>query len=215
MKIYVVSGLGADFKILEKLKFPDSVEVESIGWLIPERGEKFSAYVARMAEKIDASQPFCLLGYSYGGLMVQEINKIRPAKKVVIMGFIRSHREKSWLLKLGRWSRIPNLVPACFYRENVAMVYFFFRKLYDPANPKFVRYFVVKDPYYLKWSVVNILRWRNDTPGSVIQILADQDVIFPIKYSQPDYTIRGASHLFPLTRHQEVSKILSEIFAEI
>ena len=32
----------------------------------------------------------------------------------------------------------------------------------------------------------------------VVQILADKDVVFPVKNSAPDYIIKGASHLFPM-----------------
>ena len=88
MKIYVISGLGADFKVLEKLKFPKQLEVVFLDWLMPERGESFHHYVERMAGKIDDSQPFYLLGYSFGGIMVQEIDKIKPAEKIVILGSI-------------------------------------------------------------------------------------------------------------------------------
>jgi hypothetical protein len=35
MKIYTVSGLGADYKVLEKLIFPENLEIKFIEWLIP------------------------------------------------------------------------------------------------------------------------------------------------------------------------------------
>jgi hypothetical protein len=37
MKIYVISGLGADFKVLEKLSFLKHHEIVFIDWLIPEK----------------------------------------------------------------------------------------------------------------------------------------------------------------------------------
>ena len=85
MKIYVVSGLGADFKVLEKLKFPENHEVVFIDWIIPQKEESFADYVKRMAEKIDDSEPFYLLGYSFGGIIVQELNLLKPAEKFVIL----------------------------------------------------------------------------------------------------------------------------------
>ena len=84
MKLYVVSGLGAAFKVLEKIKFPPNVEVAFIEWLIPTLNEDFHHYVERMAEKVDDSEPFALLGYSFGGLVVQEIDKIKPAEIITI-----------------------------------------------------------------------------------------------------------------------------------
>lgn len=212
MKIYIVSGLGADFKVLERLQFPDHYEIVFLDWLIPEKEEQFYTYVERMAEKIDVSEPFCLLGYSFGGLMVQEINKIKPAEKIVILGSIKSDKEKSRLIKAGEYTRLPKLLPVGFFNDRTTNVYSVVRKFFDPKNPKVLQYFRVRDPYYLKWSIEKISDWKFEENPSVIQILGDRDIVFPIKNSKPNYVIKGGTHLFPATKYKEVSKILNEIF---
>jgi hypothetical protein len=212
MKIYVVSGLGADFKVLEKIKFPEHHEVVFIDWLIPEQNEDFLHYVQRMAEKVDDSEPFYLLGYSFGGIIVQEIHKLKPAKKVVIMGSIKSDREKSRLIKTGQITRIPKVLPVRFFNEKTTNIYSMFRKFFDPKNPRVLQYFQVKDPYYLKWSIEKISDWKFDENPEVVQILGDKDIVFPIKNSRPDYIIKGGTHLFPATKFKEVSGILKGVF---
>lgn len=212
MKIYVVSGLGADFKVLERLEFPENCELVFIDWLIPEKNEPFHSYVERMAEKIDVSEPFSLLGYSFGGIMVQEINQLKPAQKVVIMGSIRSDKEKSKFIKTGEITKLPRILPTGMFNDKAANVYSVIRKLFDPKNPKILQYFRVRDPYYLKWSVEKVSEWKFEEIPDVIQILGDKDIVFPIKYSKPDYVIKGGTHLFPATKYKEVSKILKEVF---
>ncbi|WP_080778505.1 alpha/beta hydrolase [Chryseobacterium phocaeense] len=212
MKIYVISGLGADFKVLERLEFPQNCELVFIDWLIPEKNEDFHSYVERMAEKIDVSEPFSLLGYSFGGIMVQEINQLKPAQKVVIMGSIRSDKEKSKFIKTGEITKLPRILPVGMFNDKAANVYSVIRKLFDPKNPKLLQYFTVRDPYYLKWSVEKVSEWKFEEIPNVIQILGDKDIVFPIKYSKPDYVIKGGTHLFPATKHKEVSKILKEVF---
>ncbi len=212
MKIYIVSGLGADFKVLERLEFPKQYEIVFLDWLIPEKNEPFHSYVERMAERIDDSEPFCLLGYSFGGLMVQEINKIKPAEKVVILGSIKSDKEKSRLIRAGELTRLPKILPASFFNDRNTNFYSVVRKFFDPKNPKVLQYFRVRDPYYLKWSIEKISDWKFDDNPAVIQILGDKDIVFPIKNSKPNYVIKGGTHLFPATKYKEVSKILSEIF---
>ena len=138
MKLYVISGLGADFKVLEKLKFPEHLEVVFLDWLLPERGETFHHYVERMAEKMDDSEPFGLLGYSFGGIMVQEIDKIKPAEKIVILGSIKSDREKSRFIKVGEITRIPKYLPENIFTEKSALAYSFIRRFFDPKNPKLI-----------------------------------------------------------------------------
>ncbi|OCA77883.1 hypothetical protein BBH99_10605 [Chryseobacterium contaminans] len=214
MKIYVVSGLGADFKVLERLQFPKHCELIFIDWLIPEKNEPFHAYVERMAEKIDPSEPFCLLGYSFGGIMVQEINRLKPAEKVVILGSIKSDKEKSKFIKTGEVTKIPRILPVGLFNTRAANVYGVLRKLFDPKNPRILQYFRVRDPYYLKWSVEKVAEWKFEENPEVIQILGDKDIVFPIRNSKPDYIIKGGTHLFPATKSKEVSKILNEIFKE-
>lgn len=214
MKIYVVSGLGADFKVLERLEFPENCELIFIDWLIPEKNEPFHSYVARMAEKVDDSEPFCLLGYSFGGIMVQEINKLKPAQKVVILGSIKSDKEKSRFIKTGEITKLPRILPVGMFNDKAANVYSVVRKMFDPKNPRILEYFRVRDPYYLKWSVEKVSEWKFEETPEVIQILGDKDIVFPIKYSKPDYIIKGGTHLFPATKYKEVSKILKEVFVE-
>jgi pimeloyl-ACP methyl ester carboxylesterase len=212
MKIYVVSGLGADFKVLEKLKFPEQHEVVFIDWMIPNLNESFADYVGRMAEKIDISEPFYLLGYSFGGIMVQELNALKPAEKVVIMGSIKSDKEKSRLIKMGEVTRIPKYLPIRLFNDQTSVFYTRLRKFFDPKNPKVIEYFQVRDPYYLKWSVERISEWKFEENPNVIQILGDRDIVFPIKNSKPNYIIKGGTHLFPATKYKEVSTLLHEIF---
>ncbi|GAE63059.1 alpha/beta hydrolase [Chryseobacterium indologenes] len=212
MKIYMVSGLGADFKVLERIEFPKHCELIFIDWLIPEKNESFHAYVERMAEKVDDSEPFYLLGYSFGGIIVQEINRLKPAEKVVILGSIKSDKEKSRFIKTGEITKIPRILPVGLFNERAAHAYAVVRKLFDPKNPRLLQYFRVRDPYYLKWSVEKVAEWKFEETPNVVQILGDKDIVFPIRYSKPDYVIKGGTHLFPATKYKEVSKILNEVF---
>lgn len=212
MKLYIVSGLGADYTVLERLHFNTGIEVIFLNWLIPETNESFSRYVQRMADRVDASEPFYLLGYSFGGIIVQEINRLKHARKVVILGSIKSHHEKSKLIRAGELTRIPKILPTGFFNERSTVAYSFFRKLFDPKNPKILQYFRVRDPYYLKWSIDKICDWKYDEDQEVIQIMADRDIVFPLKNSHPDYIIHNATHLFPATKSGEVSAILNRIF---
>lgn len=214
MKLYVISGLGADFKVLEHLEFSPEFEVVFLPWLMPERNESFQSYVRRMAGKITDTEPFYLLGYSFGGIVVQEINKLKRARKVVILGSIKSHHEKSRLIKAGEITRIPRFLPERIFTEKTLYAYGFLRKFFDPKNPRVMQYFRVRDPYYLKWSIEKVSGWKSEENPEVIQIMGDRDIVFPIRYSHPDYVIKGGTHLFPATRAGEVSKILREVFKE-
>lgn len=212
MKLYVVSGLGADYKVLERLEFPKNIEVEFLPWLVPNQNEDFENYVKRMAENVDEKEDFYLLGYSFGGIMVQEINRLKPAQKTVILGSIKSDKEKSNLIKSGKITRIPKLLPTQFFGDSTIQLYSKIRKKIDPKNPKVLDYFRMRDPYYLKWSMEKICDWKFDENPDVIQILGDKDIVFPIKNSNPNFIIKNGTHLFPATKSKEVSALLKSLF---
>lgn len=213
MKLYVISGLGADKNVFEFIKFPAKFDVVFIEWLIPNYNENFVHYVDRMAEIIEEKEDFCLLGYSFGGILVQEIHKLKPAKKVVILGSIKSHKEMSITFTLAKNSKIFAKLPESYFSEKTMKSYAFFRKLFDPKNPKLWQYFCVQNPTYIKWSINKILEWKSEENKDVIQVLADKDIVFPVKNSKPDYVIKNGTHLFPVTKAKEVSKILEEVFS--
>lgn len=212
MKLYIISGLGADFKVLERLEFSSHIEVEFLDWLLPMQNESFLHYVQRMAGRVDDDQPFYLLGYSFGGIIAQEIHKLKPAQKIVILGSIRSDKERSVVMKFGKYTGLHRWLPQCFYGEKSVEVYSFLRKMIDAKNPKIMQYFRVRNPYYLKWSIEKIVEWQFEECPKVIQILGDKDIVFPVKNSRPNYIIKGGTHLFPVTKAKEVSQILKKIF---
>lgn len=212
MKVYIVSGLGADFKALEKLQFNENIEPVFLDWLMPEERESFPHYVERMAARVDDSEPFYLLGYSFGGIIVQEIHKRKAAEKVVILASIKAGKERSRFMELGRITKIPKYLPARFYNQKSAAAYAVVRRYFDPTNPKLLEYFTVREPYYLKWSVEKIVEWNGTENPETIQIMGDKDIVFPIKNSSPDFVIKGGTHLFPVMKPKPVSKILADIF---
>lgn len=213
MKIYVISGLGADESVLSRLSFPPNLVIRHLPWKLPERNETWENYVNRFtAEILEEPGEFCLLGYSFGGIMVQEIHKRKPAKKVVILGSLRSSKEKSKLMRITYKSKLYRRFPESMFNEKSAVTYAFFRKFLAPGNPKLFEFFRVRDPYYLKWSVEKIVEWEFDELNEVVQIMADKDIVFPLKNCKPDFVIKNATHLFPVTHAKEVSKILAKIF---
>lgn len=214
MKLYIISGLGADFTVLEKIKFPPHIHPIFIPWLVPHKDETTDHYVQRMAQIIDTTEPFALLGYSFGGFVVQKIHQKTPAQQVIILASIKSNKELPTTAKIGKYTRIPHILPTTFFKEKTIKTYSFLRKLIDTKNPNILRYFQMKDPYYLKWSMEHISDWHFEDNPDTIQIMGDKDIVFPIKNSHPNYIIQGGTHLFPITKHRQVSSILAQIFKQ-
>jgi hypothetical protein len=85
MKVYFISGMCVNCKVFDSIILPDGYEKHYIEWNIPEGSETIEEYAFKLAERIDQSQPFIIIGYSLGGIVMQEMNKfLRPEKNILI-----------------------------------------------------------------------------------------------------------------------------------
>lgn len=212
MKLYMVSGMGAGYEVLSLLKFPADITPVYLPWLQPAEDESLTHYAKRMAANIPKTEPCILLGYSFGGIVVQEMAKELEVQKIIILASIKSETEKKRLFKIKPVVRYFDRLPTGMFNTQSARYYAAVRRWIDPKNPNLLKYFTQRDPYYLKWCAMQVLRWENKTPsGKVIQIMGDRDIVFPIERCKPDYVIKNGTHLFPITRFREVNEILATI----
>src|ERR1035437_7250589 len=85
LTVYFISGLGADKRAFQKIKLPDSCSIQHLDWLIPMDNESLIDYTLRLAKPIDTRKPFALIGLSFGGIIVTELNKVlHPVKSIII-----------------------------------------------------------------------------------------------------------------------------------
>jgi len=64
MKIYAIPGLGADKRVFEYLHL--DYELVALEWIQPQKRENLKNYALRLAKSIDTSEPYGILGVSFG-----------------------------------------------------------------------------------------------------------------------------------------------------
>lgn len=82
-KIYILSGLGVDRRVFDKIDFGD-LDVEFVDWITPLRNETLEDYTKRISLKITTENPV-LIGLSFGGMVAVEISKIIKTKKIILI----------------------------------------------------------------------------------------------------------------------------------
>ncbi|MCC6838309.1 MAG: alpha/beta hydrolase, partial [Bacteroidia bacterium] len=84
MNIYCIPGMGVNERLFRNLKL-EGCRIHYIKWLTPFKNETLQQYAIRLSEQIDQSQPFCLIGVSFGGLCAIEISKkLNPAQTFLV-----------------------------------------------------------------------------------------------------------------------------------
>ncbi|MCB9249233.1 MAG: alpha/beta hydrolase [Ignavibacteriales bacterium] len=103
LKIYFLAGLGFDQRLFENLKITTG-EINYLNWLEPETEESLAQYVKRMSGQINIeNEKLILVGHSFGGIIVQEISKLIPVEKILLISSIKSENEKPLSLKIFKF----------------------------------------------------------------------------------------------------------------
>ncbi len=73
MRIFAISGLGADKRVFKYLKINSKIVV--IEWIRPLKNERIDNYAKRLIKDTKIDKNDCILGVSFGGLVAVEIIK--------------------------------------------------------------------------------------------------------------------------------------------
>ncbi len=214
MKLYLISGLGANQKAFERLNFPKGIEPVFIEWKQPEPNETLEHYALRMTDEINPNETFALAGLSFGGIVTQEMNKFIQPEKTILISTVKNRQEIPKIMKLCANTKAHKIIPMSFFTNDSVVSYAFFRKLYNPNMPKFNEYFTHRDPYYLKWAIDKIVNWDNSNPSKKndYHLHGDKDIVFPIKNISNVTQIKNGTHLMVLQQPKKVNQEIQQIF---
>ncbi|MEN8123999.1 MAG: alpha/beta hydrolase [Bacteroidota bacterium] len=211
--VYFIPGLATGIHIFEHIKLPENTfEIHFLEWLIPKTyNESIVHYAKRMSDNV-IHQNSILVGVSFGGILAQEISKIIPIKKVILISSIKHHNEMpkrlNWILKTHFYKLFPSKTLASFNKDSKYAINDNLKrkaKLID-------KYLQVRDEKYLNWAIFNVLNWQqNKYLRNTIHIHGSDDIIFPIKYIQNCIVIEGGTHEMILTKSKTINNILQEV----
>lgn len=211
MKAYFISGLGADERVFQFLDLP-GIEKIFIKWINPEDQESLASYANRLTAQIDLTQDIILVGISFGGIIAQEIAKIKACKKVILISSIKSPQEFSWQLSLISRCRIYRLFPAKVLKwSNVLTADYYFSTTSKTESKLLHQIIKETDDGFMIWAINRLMTWKNPTPqASIIHIHGTADRIFPISPIKSCIKIPGGGHFMVVNKSIELSKIIME-----
>lgn len=211
MKVYFLSGLGADKRAFERTRLPSGYEICHIPWEAVSGNESIATYAKKLAQKIDSTQPFMLAGLSFGGLVAREICKFIKPEKLILLSTIRTSKELPSLYKLAGKSGLYKILPASLLPLILPFLYWFFGPLNKEGRKLVAAFLKQTNPLLLKWSLGIISCWKNEVAFEpCLHIHGSRDRAFPVRLSQPNYIIKGGGHFCVLTHAEEVNKILAK-----
>lgn len=214
LNVYCIPGMGVDYRLFRNLKLKNCI-LHHIKWETPHKNETMPDYAMRLANQIDTSKPFALLGVSFGGMCATEIaKKLHPVKTFVIS----SCKVKDELpLKLTVWKYIPlyKTINDTAYKRGAMLV----KKSFGVANKeqaqKFRDMLDASPKNYFKGAVHCIMSWKNrEVPANVIHIHGTADKVISTQKIKANYLIENGSHFMIINKAEQINEIINEELKE-
>jgi len=205
MKLYSISGLGADKRVFSYLNLKH--EVIHLDWIVPEKDETIIEYSKRISNSIDTSSTYGIIGVSFGGMIAVEISKqLKPAFTILISS-AETKNELRFIYKiLGRLRFINFLPKYCFNIPKPIANYIFGAK-----NKSLLKAILDDaDLSLTKWSVNQILTWNNETRiDNLIKIGGSKDKLIPQTSTNGTLLIEKGQHFMIVDKADEVSRLIN------
>lgn len=202
MKIYAISGLGADDRVFANLK--KYMDLDVIAWKKNLVNESLEEYAKRMTAEIDTSEPFILLGLSFGGVVAQEICKFLRPEKLILLSSLRHQDELQILIKIAKGMGVVEHIPTTLFRPPLPLC-----KLYFGSDDTEMLKGLIKDMDLdlVKWSIIQLLNWKAK-PLNIEPVRIHGTADRLLYYQQDALPIEGGHHFMVYERAEEVARVI-------
>jgi len=209
MRVYFISGLGADERVFQFLDLP-GVEKVFVRWLPPEPHEPLAAYCARLLPQLDRSREINLVGISFGGIVAQEIARLVPCRRVVLLSSIKGPWEMDWKLRLVARAGFYRPVPAAWLQWSNLLTANYYFGVETRAEAALLRQIILDtDPEFSRWAIAEIMTWAGPPAGlSVAHLHGGRDRIFPAGPVRGAVLVPDGGHFMVVSRAAAVSAFI-------
>ncbi|OIQ22132.1 MAG: alpha/beta hydrolase [Flavobacterium sp. MedPE-SWcel] len=214
--VYFMPGLAASPIIFENIKLPeDKFEMFFLEWLLPELDEPLKDYAKRIAKNVKHENPV-LIGVSFGGVLVQEVAKVIPTSKVIIVSSAKCNTEFPKRMRFAKLVHAYNIFPTALIEKAGWFTRFSRGNSFIARKLRlYEKYLSVRDRRYLQWAFKTIILWDRTKPDpGVIHIHGDADGVFPTQYLRDYITLKGGTHIMIINRPKWFNENLPQIILQ-
>ena len=210
--VYFMPGLAASSAIFERIDLPsDTFDCYLLDWFMPEKQEPLADYAKRMAQKVKHENAV-LIGVSFGGVLVQEMQQYLNPKKIIIISSIKSNTEMPRRMKIAKTTKAYKILPTGLLENVEVLAKYAFGNFIKQRLKLYEKYLSIRDRVYLDWAIEQVICWeRVKIDPNVIHIHGDADEVFPSKNIKNYINIKNGTHMMILNRYKWLNQHLPEI----
>ena len=213
MKTYLISGIGADYRLFTHITLPEGYETAYIHWIQPQKEETLRAYARRLASQIDHSEPFVLIGFSLGGIMAVEIAKAFPSVCTIIISSVPLSTDLPPYYTLAPRLQLTKIASPTLMKLLTSVKHLLTLRSRD--DWKIMREVIWSgDDQFIAWAMDAVLKWENSVvPQPLYHIHGTRDEIFPIGRTRPTFTIPKGGHVLIMNQSKAINALLHKILS--
>jgi len=213
--VYFMPGMAADPSIFEHIKLSEKeYKVHWLQWKIPYDNECMHAYITRMLEDVVHANPV-LIGVSFGGVIVQEMAKLIPVKRLILISTVKTWHELPSRMKLARKTGLYKFLPTSLAGKIGLLEKLPVGEFTRKRAHLYKQYLSVSDKKYLDWAIEKMVCWDQEVPlKGTIHIQGDADIVFPIKNIKDCIVVEGGTHIMIINRFRWFNQNLPSLIAE-
>ncbi len=211
-KIFLISGLGADRRLFNKLDLP-GYELVFMDWLEPDERDTLTTYAQKLISHYGVMPGAVVMGVSMGGMLTVEISSLVNLSKAIIVSSVINASEFPFYFKWFRRVPVYKIIPHGFYTSMGFLIKPLFGELKGKSGFLFADMIRHSSPKFMRWAMHAILHWQpKPLRTKLYHIIGNKDIIFPYKkITTATHIIEGGSHDMVYTRGREISKLLQRI----
>ncbi len=208
MKIYCLSGLGADHRVFDLMNI--NAEMIHIPWKKPLKNESPKEYMKRISARFNFEEPFYLLGLSFGGMMMHEILKMHQPEGVILFSTAKTRKDIPFYWRWLLCSQLMNLLPTNLFRMSPPFIASIFGVQRQVEKRMLKNIIKETDPYFVKWALNVIRIWSpNELNGKLLRIHGSKDRLIKVNRGEGVNILNGG-HLVIRSRAKAASKLIND-----
>jgi len=210
MKIYAISGLGADARLFDHLHldFP----IVHLPWEEIQNANTLKEYASLFLERINTQESFILMGVSMGGMICAELAKLCTPKLVIQISSAETKYELPKVFRIAGGLELLKVLPKAMLKVPAPIV----ERVFGSKTDLVRDYMKNLDVDFAKKAAQLICKWNNVEviAHPKLKLKGDRDSVLPdIEVGM--HVIQDAGHFMVYENGDEVSRVINERLKEL
>ena len=208
--LYLIPGFLTDRTIYKDFLLDNRFDCKVIEFIEPvDKDEPIEEYAKRLSEEIDTSEPFSILGTSFGGILAIEIAKFVNPQSIILISSVKNRKELNPLMRLRNSTFLLDYIPSKVIKKTIETGYEIGSKiasnLKEIDNEEINKMIHAIDGKLEKWIIKKINTWHGqNTVENYLHLHGDKDNVFPFKNIKNYQLIKDGNHNMIIAKSEEI-----------